>query len=79
MACCCTHATNLTRPHHHTCNPHATTTHATNPHYQVGFVPTGWSMGRTSKGLNKRGRRSQNGTVVLYQVGGRMNSTASFD
>jgi hypothetical protein len=36
-------------------------------------------MGRTSKGLNKRGRRSQNGTVVLYQVGGRMNSTASFD
>jgi hypothetical protein len=38
---------------------------------QVGFCPTGWSMGRTSKGLNKRGRRSQNGSVVLYQVGPR--------
>ena len=37
-------------------------------HVQVGFCPTGWSQGRLSKGLNKRGRRSQHGTVVLYQV-----------
>lgn len=34
----------------------------------VGFQPTGWAQQRSSKGF-KPGRRSQGGTVVLYQVG----------
>lgn len=38
------------------------------PARKVGFCPTGWSQGRVAKGLSKRGRRSQHGTVVLYQV-----------
>lgn len=34
----------------------------------VGFSPTGWSHARSAKGLGKRGRRAQCGTVVHYSV-----------
>jgi hypothetical protein len=34
----------------------------------VGIQPTGWAQGRASKAA-KIGKRSQRGTVVLYQVG----------
>jgi hypothetical protein len=34
----------------------------------VGIQPTGWAQGRASKSA-KIGKRSQKGTVVLYQVG----------